>query len=294
MNATERVLDRLDGVKQTAPDRWIARCPAHEDRSPSLSIRQIGDGRVLLHCFSGCQIGDILAAIGLELRDLYEGPLGQQFQPSHSRIPALDVLATYKPWRDVAAHLWERSRPLHGSLAATYLQRRGCRLPPADGDLRYSPAHGKYPAAMLGRITDAVTGEPISLHRTYLSPDATKAGDDAKRYLPGHRKAGGVIRLWPNEAVTRAVAISEGIESGLAAAHGFTPVWAALDADNLGKIPVLDGIDALTVVADRDAVGLSAARACATRWADAGREVRIATPRISGRDAADLVAPVSA
>jgi hypothetical protein len=82
MNATERVLDRLDGVKQTAPDRWIARCPAHEDRSPSLSIRQIGDGRVLLHCFSGCQIGDILAAIGLELRDLYEGPLGQHFGPA--------------------------------------------------------------------------------------------------------------------------------------------------------------------------------------------------------------------
>ena len=50
--------------------RWVARCPAHEDRSPSLSVRDTGE-RVLVHCFAGCDAEDILAAVGLHWRDLY-------------------------------------------------------------------------------------------------------------------------------------------------------------------------------------------------------------------------------
>lgn len=49
----------------------MARCPGHEDRSPSLSIRELDDGALLLHCFAGCQASDVLAAVGLEFRDLY-------------------------------------------------------------------------------------------------------------------------------------------------------------------------------------------------------------------------------
>lgn len=86
------VLDRLDRVKQTGPGRWIARCPAHEDRSPSLSIRETDDGRVLLHCFAGCDPGDAMAAIGLEMKDLFAQPLGHHVAPSHSSTPARDML----------------------------------------------------------------------------------------------------------------------------------------------------------------------------------------------------------
>jgi len=103
-----------------------------------------------------------------------------------------------------------------------------------------------------------------------------------------------VIRLWPDESVTRGLAISEGIETALAAAHGSSPVWAAIDAGNLGAFPLLDGIESLTIIADHDDAGLSAANNCARRWANAGREVRVATPRIAGMDAADLVAEVAA
>lgn len=67
----ETLLARLDRVKQTGPGKWIARCPAHEDRTPSLSIRECGDGTILLHDFSGCGAADILGAVGLELRDLF-------------------------------------------------------------------------------------------------------------------------------------------------------------------------------------------------------------------------------
>jgi putative DNA primase/helicase len=196
---------------------------------------------------------------------------------------------TYRPWVDKAQYLWNHSTALEGSIAATYLQRRGCRLPCADADLRYLPASGDYPHAMLARITDAITAEPISLHFTRLNQDGTKAGDDAKRLLAGQRKAGGVIRLWPDDAVTLGLAISEGIETALAAAHGFTPIWSCIDAGNLTAFPVLGGIETLTIVADNDEAGIDAAEQCAQRWADAGREAIVALPSIAGQDAADLV-----
>lgn len=66
-----RLLSRVEGVKQTAPDRWIARCPAHDDRRPSLSIRALPDGRLLAHDFAGCDIAEVLAAVGLSAADLF-------------------------------------------------------------------------------------------------------------------------------------------------------------------------------------------------------------------------------
>jgi hypothetical protein len=93
VSAAAKLLDRLERVKQTAPDRWLARCPAHEDRAPSLSIRELDDGRLLVHDFGGCEVGDVLAAVGLSLGDLFEQRLPQHSYPaSHSRIPARDLL----------------------------------------------------------------------------------------------------------------------------------------------------------------------------------------------------------
>lgn len=58
-------------MRKTAPDCWIARCPAHEDREPSLSIRELDDGTVLLRCYAGCSAVAVVHAIGLELHDLF-------------------------------------------------------------------------------------------------------------------------------------------------------------------------------------------------------------------------------
>jgi len=66
----EEILTRLDKVKQTGPGKWIARCPAHEDRSPSLAIKD-NDGVVLMHCFAECSTDDICGSIGIELKDLF-------------------------------------------------------------------------------------------------------------------------------------------------------------------------------------------------------------------------------
>lgn len=64
------LLARLERVIPAGPGRWYARCPAHEDRSPSLSIRETGE-RVLIHCFAGCDPDAVLKALGLGWRDLY-------------------------------------------------------------------------------------------------------------------------------------------------------------------------------------------------------------------------------
>lgn len=70
----------------------MARCPAHEDKTPSLSIRDSGDGRLLLHDFGGCDVGQVLAAIGLNLSDLFDTPLAHCAAPSRTTVPARDVL----------------------------------------------------------------------------------------------------------------------------------------------------------------------------------------------------------
>jgi hypothetical protein len=80
----ERLLDRLEHVKKSG-SRWMARCPAHEDRRASLSVREGEDGRVLLHCFAGCPVENIVAGAGLELKDLFPDGGGGVFTPRTTR-----------------------------------------------------------------------------------------------------------------------------------------------------------------------------------------------------------------
>lgn len=70
MSAADRLLSRLEGVRPSGRGRWMARCSGHQDKRPSLSIRELDDGRVLAHCFGGCGIDEVLAGAGLELADL--------------------------------------------------------------------------------------------------------------------------------------------------------------------------------------------------------------------------------
>ena len=194
-------------------------------------------------------------------------------------------------WSDRAASIWRRTLPLRGTVGQSYLEHRGCVLPPKDSHLRFLPASDKYPPSLCAAVTDARTGKPISLHFTRLAADGNgKAGTEQdKLLLAHHRKKGGVVRLWPDEAVTSGLAIAEGIESALAAAHLFHPVWSCVDAGNLSQFPLLEGIEALTIYADHDDAGLKAARVCSRRWADVGHEVNLTIPTQAGADVADMV-----
>lgn len=71
MSTADAILSRVTGIRRTGGSTWLARCPAHEDRSPSLSIRETREGVTLVHCFAGCHTIDVLAAVGLDWADLY-------------------------------------------------------------------------------------------------------------------------------------------------------------------------------------------------------------------------------
>jgi hypothetical protein len=114
-------------------------------------------------------------------------------------------------------------------VAAAYLHGRGCALPHQGGDLRWHPAlrHpcGRSWPALVALVTEARTALPLTLHRTWLAPDGSgKADIDKPRLLwPGLPKAGGVIRLWPDEEVVHGLCVGEGIETCLTAALATLP-----------------------------------------------------------------------
>jgi hypothetical protein len=70
MTPVDNLLQRLEKVKGRNGS-WTARCPAHDDKGPSLAVRQADDGRVLLHCFAGCETANVVGAVGLSMTDLF-------------------------------------------------------------------------------------------------------------------------------------------------------------------------------------------------------------------------------
>lgn len=208
-------------------------------------------------------------------------------------LPRTAAAARHEVLSDFGRQLWNACQPISG-VARAYLEARCCVVPPADGDLRYHPSLKHSPTefcgpALVALVTDFVNGQPLTLHRTWIRADGSKADIDPPRMLlGGHRKAGGVVRLWPDEAVTIGLGIAEGIETALSLAHAFSPVWACIDASNLATTPVLNGLESLVIAADNDPAGISAAEACATRWAEIGREVGIVMPDATKTDLNDL------
>jgi len=86
------LIAKLDKVKRRGKNSYQACCPAHNDKGPSLSIRETEDGRVLVHCFAGCSVHEVLSAVGLEISDLFPpsavGHYGREKRP----FPAADAL----------------------------------------------------------------------------------------------------------------------------------------------------------------------------------------------------------
>ena len=64
-------LSRLPAYTRSGPASFKACCPAHDDKTPSLSIKRLPDGRLLIHCFAGCGAIDVLDSMGLDYGDLY-------------------------------------------------------------------------------------------------------------------------------------------------------------------------------------------------------------------------------
>jgi hypothetical protein len=107
----DNLLGRLEAVRRNGDGRWMARCPAHGDRTASLSVRQGDDGRILVHCFGGCEFRDIVATLGLEPQQLF---------------PASDRPLVPRPKPDPMGGTWaflHRLRTLHRPPAPERMRR---------------------------------------------------------------------------------------------------------------------------------------------------------------------------
>jgi hypothetical protein len=120
----DEFLGRLDRVKK-AGDGWVAHCPSHEDRNPSLSISE-REGRILLHCHAGCTAEAIVAALGLELHDLFEGE-GESDTTSGNTSTRQQSGCTLAEFA-AAKQLPEDFLRSHGVDQITYLKRPAVRF----------------------------------------------------------------------------------------------------------------------------------------------------------------------
>ena len=276
MATAEFIARALGGRK--AGGSWTARCPAHHDRTPSLSIRDVDDGEVLVRCHAGCDQEQVLAA--LRMRGLWtqRGPRLLSRSARHAAVERRPDERDAKR-SEAALVIWESAKPAQGTLVETYLASRGIHLSALNA-LRFHaglkhPLGGVWPA-MVALVTRGSDGAPLAIHRTFLARDgAGKAPVDPQKMMLGPCR-GGVVRLADPGNV---LLIGEGIETSLAAmfATGHS-AWAALSTSGLRALDLPNEVGNVIVLADGDEAGEAAALVCAWRWKRQGRRARIARP----------------
>jgi hypothetical protein len=126
-NSLRNLLSRLEKVRERAPGKYIARCPAHDDRTPSLSITERADGAVLLHCFAGCDPTAVCGAIGLDPADLFPPPDSHSHQATPQRMSTRQALEILRELESEIMVLWVGCcKVKHGQeLAPIELERIG-------------------------------------------------------------------------------------------------------------------------------------------------------------------------
>jgi hypothetical protein len=147
---------------------------------------------------------------------------------------------------------------------------------------------------MLALVRDIRDNTPKAIHRTALDLKGNKVTIDGKDRMMLGPAGGGAVKLTPDDMVTTALGIGEGLETSLSMRllpeFGETPVWSVLSAGGVKSFPVLAGVECLWVAVDHDqnGRGQQAARTCSARWTAAGQEVFRVTARRVGEDLNDL------
>jgi hypothetical protein len=227
------------------PSGGMCRCPAHDDRTPSLSVRP-GRSRLLLHCFAGCDPSTILRALEAD-RLLEPGPGGIARPESGLRDDRRD---------SAALRLWRDARPIGGTPAAAYLESRGIEAAPAE--LRYHPRTPlgrapltQYRPALIAAMRD--DSGLLAIHRTFIDPFGRGLAP-----LPNPRRGlgrfgRGAVRLGGSAP---RLGLAEGIETALSATALFgVPCWAALGSGRFGGVAFPAEVRELVLFLDNDAGG---------------------------------------
>ena len=291
MNARE-IVKTLGGYWHGA--YGTARCPAHDDREPSLSIRDGVDGEPVFNCFAGCDWRDIKDVLRARRLLPERGP-GRT--PSGCRQPPR---ATPRPddsdqqqRMEFARRKWSEAVPLTDSPAEVYLLERHL-APGPDGwppSLRYHPAlrHG-FTGLLLPALVAAVTIWPsrtvVGIHRTFLRADGKGKAPVTKPKMMIGKCGGGAVRLAP---AGPELVLSEGIETGFSVQQATRlPVWATLSTSGLRSVILPPEVKTVIIAADADEPGEKAAQEAARRFIAEGRTVKIARPP-KGMDFNDML-----
>lgn len=245
----KQIVENLGG--RWSGSRGECRCPAHDDHSPSLSVR-LGTKAILFKCFAGCSSTDILKALDR--------------QGLHDRAPLHITPAA--PTRDLSAlarTLWQKSVALEGTPAEAYLEAR--RLYTQTPELRFNAqtviGKGKD-RRMLPAMIAAVRNELglVAVHRTFLDPSDILRRPFRKPKLALGLLGTGSVRFGePAEEL----GLAEGIEDALSALDWFDmPVWAVLGAERYAHVGIPAHVRRIVVFGQRNA----AARTCLARARD--------------------------
>lgn len=266
------VLELLSAKK--SGQGYIARCPAHGDRTPSLSLRIAADGKLLYKCHAGCDQATVTQA----LRDLGVTG-GARFEPPRQDATTSDWIA------QAIRNTWDESRRVvSGDPVDLYLrQARLLSLEVIPDDLRFHPRLGFYERrgeksvkllespAMVAAVRKP-DGSIAALHRTYLTADGRKLSSAREEFRRRDKKImavspgstqGAAIRL---AALGDVLVVAEGIESALAASilSGY-PSWAACTSGGLAALKVPGGVKRVVIAVDADEAGEKAAGVLSAR-----------------------------
>lgn len=253
MPATIDAAVRAKQIVQSLGGRWSGtrgecRCPAHDDRSPSLSVR-LGTKAILFKCFAGCTASDILKAL--------------ERQGLHDRAPVhVELRAPSRDLSGLARTLWQHSMPVEGTPAEAYLQAR--RIYTSSPELRFNPqtiiGKGKDRRSLPALIA-AVRNELglVAVHRTFLDPADILQRPFRKPKLALGLLGSGSVRFGEPDDI---LGIAEGIEDALSASDWFQlPVWAVLGAERYAHVGIPSHVRRVIVFGQRN----KAAKICLGR-----------------------------
>lgn len=238
------LVERLGG--RWTPNGGTCRCPAHDDHSPSLSVR-VGRTRLLLHCFAGCKATDILRA-AKSANIITPGAPRSEDRAAVGPSPDGN--------RTAAVKLWGGGLPIIGTPAERYLASRS--LQTQSPELRYHPrtAHGARPLtrfrpAMIAAVRDE-TGL-VAVHRSFLDIERNRLADLVEPRCGLGRFGRGAVRLG---GVASRLGLAEGIETALSAIALFgVPCWATLGTERFRHVTLPAEVDELMLFLDNDEGG---------------------------------------
>jgi DNA primase len=266
MSDARSVTEALGG--RWSGSRGKARCPTHDDRLPSLSIRD-GDepGKVLFTCFANCNRRDIIAE--LRRKGVLDAPerrakdissqVGPKPGPDHKPDP--DAVAL---WRGAKIAQVAQS----DSVVAGYLKSRGIDLIPPSIRAGYSVHAGRIQMPTMVVAVQSPSGEIIAVQSTLLTPAGKRAPVSVPRITQG-ALGYGAARF---AKATDVLGLAEGTEDALSAIQlTGVPCWASLGAARMPRVVVPDHVRELHIFADNDGPG----RAAAEQTAAAHRSRRV-------------------